>query len=56
MGAFIDDVTGALDDATRNVAGVDRTRFRDDVTTEAFNLTTAMIDADERHTDEELEG
>ena len=56
VGAFIDDVTGALDDATRNVAGVDRTRFRDDVTTEAFNLTTAVIDADERHTDEELNG
>ncbi len=56
VGAFIDDVTGALDDATRSVAGVDRTRFRDDVTTEAFNLTTAVIDADERHTDEELNG
>ena len=54
--SFVDDVTDALDEATHGLPGVDRSRFRDDVTTEAFNLTTAMIDADERHTDEELNG
>lgn len=54
VSAFVDDVTAALEDATAGVAGVDRSRFRDDVTTEAFNLSVAMIDADERHTDEEL--
>jgi len=54
--SFVDDVSDALADATDGLAGVDRSRFRDDVTTEAFNLTTAMVDADERHTDEELNG
>jgi Holliday junction resolvasome RuvABC ATP-dependent DNA helicase subunit len=52
--SFVDDVTGALEEATVGVSGLDRSRFRDDVTTEAFNLTVAMVDADERHTDEEL--
>jgi Holliday junction resolvasome RuvABC ATP-dependent DNA helicase subunit len=54
--SFVDDVTEALGEATRGIAGVDRSRFRDDVTTEAFNLATAMVDADGRHTDEELNG
>ena len=54
--SFVDDVSNALDEATSGLPGIDRSRFRDDVTTEAFNLTTAMIDADERHTDEELNG
>jgi hypothetical protein len=54
--AFVDEVTDALLAATRGVEGVERSRFADDVTQEAFNLVTAMIDADERHTDEELNG
>lgn len=56
VGVFVDEVTDALDAATGDVDGVDRDRFRDDVTQEAFNLVTAVIDADERHTDEELNG
>lgn len=56
VASFVEDVGGALDEATRGLVGVDRSRFRDDVTTEAFNLTAAMIDADGRHTDEELNG
>lgn len=54
--AFVDEVTDALLAATRGVDGVDRSRFADDVTQEAFNLATAMVDADERHTDAELDG
>ncbi len=54
--SFVDDVTDALDEATRLLPELDRSRFRSDVTNEAFNLATAMIDADERHTDEELNG
>ncbi|MFZ4517069.1 MAG: AAA family ATPase [Microthrixaceae bacterium] len=53
--AFVEDLTGALEDATVGLPDVDRRRFPADVTTEAFNLSVAMIDADRRHTDEELE-
>lgn len=56
VSAFVDEVTDALDAATGDIGGVDRERFGDDVTQEAFNLVTAVIDADERHTDEELNG
>lgn len=56
MTAFVDDVGTALEQATNGLKGIDRGRFADDVTVEALNLTTAMIDADERHTDEELNG
>ncbi|UDY35735.1 AAA family ATPase [Dermatobacter hominis] len=52
--SFVDDVGMALEEATSGLQGIDRGRFTDDVTVEAFNLTTAMIDADDRHTDEEL--
>jgi len=52
--SFVDDVGLALEQATSGLAGVDRDRFTNDVTVEALNLTTAMIDADGRHTDEEL--
>lgn len=54
VSAFVDDVSAALDAATVRLVEVDRSRFATDVTVEAFNLTTAMIDADDRHTDEEL--
>ena len=54
--AFIDDVTEALERATGDLVDIDRGSFGTDVTVEAFNLTAAMIDADGRHTDEELEG
>lgn len=55
VGAFVDDVTDALAAATDGVDGVDPESLRRDVTNEAFNLCTAMIDADERHTVLELE-
>lgn len=54
VGAFVDDVGAALGEATAGLTDVDRATFEVDVTVEAFNLATAMIDADERHTDEEL--
>jgi Holliday junction resolvasome RuvABC ATP-dependent DNA helicase subunit len=53
--AFVDDVTDALVAATDGVQGVEAETLRRDVTNEAFNLCTAMIDADERHTVLELE-
>ena len=53
--AFVDDLTDALGVATAGLDDVDRGRFPQDVTAEAFNLSAAMIDADRRHTDEELE-
>jgi MoxR-like ATPase len=55
VGAFVDDVTDALEQATQSISGVDRSRFPSDVTEEAFSLVAAMVDADDRHTDEELE-
>ena len=45
-----------MDEAVRGIDGVDRDSFTRDATVESFNVATAMIDADERHTDEELEG
>ena len=54
VNAFVDDVGAALDEATAGLTDVDRSTFETDVTVEAFNLATAMIDADDRHTDEEL--
>lgn len=54
VSAFVDDVGAALDQATESLDGIDRATFDNDVTVEALNLTTAMIDADDRHTDEEL--
>ncbi|MFN7150071.1 MAG: AAA family ATPase [Microthrixaceae bacterium] len=55
VAAFIDDVTDALEQATAGLDGVSAESLRADVTAEAFNLTTAMIDADQRHTVDELE-
>ena len=54
VSAFVDDVGAALEQATESLDGIDRATFDNDVTVEAFNLATAMIDADDRHTDEEL--
>lgn len=55
VGSFVDDVTVALTAAVSGLDRVDPTELRHDVVNEAFNLTTAMIDADERHTMMELE-
>jgi len=53
--SFIDEVTDALLTATRGLEGIDPESSRRDVTNEAFNLCAAMIDADLRHTVDELE-
>ena len=55
MTSFVDDVTAALVQATEQLDDVDPEALRRDVTNEAFNLCTAMIDADQRHTMLELE-
>ncbi|MGB3411486.1 MAG: AAA family ATPase [Microthrixaceae bacterium] len=55
VASFITDITDALDSATTGLTHVDREHFRSDVTVEAFNLTVAMIDSDDRHTVDELE-
>lgn len=52
--AFVDDVTAALEAATERMPDAKPHRFRGDVVNEAFNLAVAFIDADERHTDNEL--
>ena len=52
---FVDDVTAALVQATEELDDLDPEALRRDVTNEAFNLCTAMIDADQRHTMIELE-
>jgi Cdc6-like AAA superfamily ATPase len=54
VAGYIDDLGAALGEAADGIEGVDRSRFPSDVTTEAFNLTAAMVDADRRHTDDEL--
>ncbi len=54
VASFISDITDALGSATSGIEGIDRERFSSDVAVEAFNLTVAMIDADDRHTVNEL--
>ena len=54
VSSYIDDLIVALTEATEGIDGVDTSGFGRDVTNEAFNLTVAMVDADERHTDDEL--
>lgn len=54
VSSFIHDVRDALDAAAAGVTGVDGRRFQIDVVNEAFNLCTAVIDADARAGDEEL--
>ena len=53
--SFVEDLTEALITATAELNDVNHEELRAAVTVEAFNLTTAMIDADERHTTDELE-
>lgn len=55
VAAFVDDVTTALSAATAGLDGVVPTELRADATLEAFHLAAAVIDADGRHTDDELE-
>ena len=55
MTSFVDDVADALVTATESLDDVDPEGLRRAATVEAFNLSVAMIDADRRHTDDELE-
>ena len=55
VSSFIEDVASALVEATAGLDDVDAGALMNDVTVEAFHLCTAMIDADERHTTDELE-
>ena len=55
VSSFIEDVSSALGEATAELDDVDAASLTGDVTVEAFNLSTAMIDADERHTTDELD-
>lgn len=51
---YIEDLTSALRRASEGLDGIDTQSFERDVTSEAFNLCAAMVDADARHTDNEL--
>ncbi len=55
VSSFIEDVSSALVEATAGLDDVDAASLTADVTVEAFHLCTAMIDADERHTTDELD-
>ena len=55
MTSFVDDVADALVAATEALSDVDPDGLRQAATVEAFNLSVAMIDADRRHTDDELD-
>jgi DNA polymerase III delta prime subunit len=54
--SFVDDIADALVAATRPLDDVDADDLRSAATVEAFNLSVAMIDADGRHTYDELDG
>ncbi|MGH9212510.1 MAG: AAA family ATPase [Acidimicrobiales bacterium] len=54
VGAFVDELVPAIEDLAATVPGVDVGRLRSDVVLDAYNLSCGFIDADERHTDDEL--
>ena len=54
VGAFVDDLVPAVEELAATVPGVDVGRLRSDVVVDAYNLACGFIDADERHTDDEL--
>ena len=54
--AFVLEVGDAMRDVVRRLPDIDGRKIDQDVTTEAFNLVTALIDVDQRHTDGELWG
>lgn len=51
---FVDEISLVVDVIANDVRDVDRSKLRDDVVLEAFNLSAACIDADGLHTDDEL--
>ncbi len=54
--AFVAEVGDAMRDVVQRLPSIDGRKIDNDVTTEAFNLVTALIDVDKRHTDAELWG
>lgn len=54
VGAFVDELVPAIEELAATVPGVDVGRLRSDVVVDAYNLACGFIDADERHTDDEL--
>ena len=55
-GAFVDEVGGALRSVVDRLPNVDSKGVDHDAASDAFNLTTALIDIDKSHTDDELWG
>lgn len=51
---FISEVTASLIAATAELSDVDRSLLQRDVANEAYNIVMAVMDADGRHTDDEL--
>jgi hypothetical protein len=54
VGAFVDDLVPDIEELASTVPGVDVGRLRSDIVVDAYNLACGFIDADERHTDDEL--
>jgi hypothetical protein len=54
--AFVAEVSAAMRDVVARLPSIDGRKVDQDVATEAFNLVTALIDVDRRHTDAELWG
>ncbi len=54
VGEFLDRLSPILTGLASRVEGIDAERLVDDLVVEAYNLSTAFIDADGLHTDDEL--
>lgn len=52
--AFVDELVPSIEQLAATVPGVDTRGLRSDIVVDAYNLACGFIDADERHTDEEL--
>jgi AAA+ superfamily predicted ATPase len=54
VGAFVDELVPAIEDLASALPGADIARLRSDVVVDAYNLACGFIDADQRHTDDEV--
>ena len=54
VGAFVDELVPVIEELAATVPGADIARLRSDVVVDAYNLSCGFIDADGRHTDDEL--
>jgi AAA lid domain/ATPase family associated with various cellular activities (AAA) len=54
VSAFVDELVPAIEELAATVPAVDIARLRSDVVVDAYNLACGFIDADQRHTDDEL--